>query len=260
MTTVKASRSKKLSRAPGQFLAEERERFLEWGVLYILIIGATWGLVFIEVLNWYTKEKTNPWYFVLIAIPVTMFSLIRLACIRQKMRNFSQGIQGERMVADFLWEHVVPKGYFLLNDITVDFGNIDHVLVGPNGVFCIETKMLSKLEGQRNDISVEGGYILVNGARLNRPDPIQQVTRLSRTLEELISKRTQIKVCVNPIVVFPECWFENCYIMYQGVRVLNPAYIRNFVLKYCKQTLDESAIRNIHQGLKDYVKDQRGNE
>ena len=262
MTTVKASRSKKLSRAPGQFLTEEKERRFDGVLFYILAIGMAWLMAILEVMNWFSKEKLNPWLFVAVAVIVTAFSLYKLIRFMKEVRTINQGIHGERIVADFLWEKIVPNGYFLLNDVPGDFGNIDHVLIGKTGVFCLETKMFSKRDdGQPNKISVESGSLRRNGAKLSR-DPIKQVIGLTQALEGLIGKRTQIKVRPIPVVVFPGCWFQDRdrYLVHQGVRVLNPAYIENFVLEYNKPTLAADAVRAIHQGLNDYVKDQRGND
>ena len=47
---------------------------------------------------------------------------------------------GEKVVADSL--DTLPQDYFVFNDVNLpkSQGNIDHVVVGPNGIFVIETK------------------------------------------------------------------------------------------------------------------------
>lgn len=49
------------------------------------------------------------------------------------------GIRGEERVAGFLSE-LEPDGYRVLHDVDLERKNADHVLVGPTGVYVIETK------------------------------------------------------------------------------------------------------------------------
>lgn len=50
-----------------------------------------------------------------------------------------RGIQGEERVAELL-AGLEPNGYLAIHDLDIGRGNADHVLVGPTGVFVIETK------------------------------------------------------------------------------------------------------------------------
>ena len=61
-----------------------------------------------------------------------------------KYGRYMGGSQGEKRVTRVLRESL-SDDYFLINDLQlfdVRKGNIDHVVVGPNGVFVIETKNL----------------------------------------------------------------------------------------------------------------------
>lgn len=59
-------------------------------------------------------------------------------------RNTKQGMEGEKRVIEFL-KSKLNGNYFLINDVVYvnDNGkkvNIDHIVLGPNGIFAIETK------------------------------------------------------------------------------------------------------------------------
>lgn len=58
----------------------------------------------------------------------------------QRYLHYSSGYEGERKVVEQLIG--LNDDYSLINDIKVpnSFGNIDHVLLSPNGIFVIETK------------------------------------------------------------------------------------------------------------------------
>jgi hypothetical protein len=54
---------------------------------------------------------------------------------------YSGGLKGEQQVAKTLKENL-NDDYYLLNDAHFhdDYGDVDHILLGPNGIFVIETK------------------------------------------------------------------------------------------------------------------------
>jgi len=54
--------------------------------------------------------------------------------------SFRRGIQGERKVSEKL--QYLSDEFFVLNDLALrpNSGNIDHVVLGPTGIFAIETK------------------------------------------------------------------------------------------------------------------------
>ena len=52
---------------------------------------------------------------------------------------WSQGAEGEELVGEIL-ESLVADGWQVIHDISFGRGNIDHVVVGPGGLYCISTK------------------------------------------------------------------------------------------------------------------------
>jgi len=74
----------------------------------------------------------------------------------KKYLNCRQGMKGEKRVRQFL-ESKLNDTYYLINDIEYvnDRGgkeNIDHIVLGPNGIFAIETK------DYRGKITCKGSY------------------------------------------------------------------------------------------------------
>lgn len=61
----------------------------------------------------------------------------------QKGYSWEKGLEGENLVADYL--NTLPKDYFVYNDVNLPGkrGNIDHVVIGPTGIYVIETKNYS---------------------------------------------------------------------------------------------------------------------
>ena len=70
--------------------------------------------------------------------------------------DLRKGARGEVVVGFILAD--LPESFCVINDLTTRFGNIDHVVVGPTGVFAIDTKTW------RGIISADGkGELLLNG-------------------------------------------------------------------------------------------------
>ena len=70
------------------------------------------------------------------------------------IERWREGAEGEKATAKAL-RGLVRSGWTLVNDIDWGKGNIDHVLIGPAGVFVLETKKL------RGICSVERGMLSV---------------------------------------------------------------------------------------------------
>lgn len=57
----------------------------------------------------------------------------------KRSMNYRKGIYGEKRVSKTLKE--LDSSYYLLEDVKISkYGNIDHIVLGPNGIFVIETK------------------------------------------------------------------------------------------------------------------------
>lgn len=60
---------------------------------------------------------------------------------RKNYRTFKKGFDGEQKVSDYI-ESKLSDNYYLINDVKrLDgYGNIDHIILAPNGIFVLETK------------------------------------------------------------------------------------------------------------------------
>jgi len=108
------------------------------------------------------------------------------------------GIKGERAVTEALQE--LDDSYYLIDDIRLPGrrGNIDHILLSPKGVFCLETKNWT------GDIRCNGDEWSKRGKRRIYPvDSVsKQACKNASDLGEIIRKRLNIGVPITPICVF----------------------------------------------------------
>jgi hypothetical protein len=215
-------------RTPGQSLDEEISRLIDedaatyifGGLFAIALAGLEWFRSFLGA-------PPQPVPFTLLAIAVVIVVAWKITRVRRKVRALRLGRDGERFVGQFL-ESLREQGFQVFHDVPGEGFNVDHVIVGPQGVFTIETKTISKPARGDAKISFDGQSISIAGFQPDR-NPITQAKAQSRWLRELIAQSTGRKVEVWPVVVFPGWYVEHAQGAYREIWVLNhealPAFI-----------------------------------
>ncbi len=154
----------------------------------------------------------------------------RVVALIDRRRNTVLGLFGERVVAEHLESlklsghrvfHDVPAGDPPAGSTTPPF-NLDHVVVGPAGVFAIETKTRRK---GRARVGFMAHEIIYDGRALAYPwgedqHGLEQAARQSAWLAQYLQTQLGRPIPVHPLLVFPG-WM----IIRKGrgaVNVLNP--------------------------------------
>jgi hypothetical protein len=154
---------------------------------------------------------THPWLFGALFVS----SLISLTVYWKKglrrVESFFRGARGEERVANIL--AALPDGYHVFNDFEAGGDHVDHVVVGPTGVFSIETKWW------RGAVEIVEGHVLVNGALPSR-DPVAQTQREADRVRTAI-KKIGFDVTVVPVVCFASDTFAARIAQCGSVKVLN---------------------------------------
>jgi hypothetical protein len=104
------------------------------------------------------------------------------------------------VVAQYL-EWFRSANFFVFHDIPSGDANVDHVLIGPKGVFTIETKTHSKPARGEYKVTVVDGEVRANGLMLDR-NPQLQAKAQANWLRNFLAE-SQFNVQVWPLVAFP---------------------------------------------------------
>jgi Nuclease-related domain len=181
---------------------------------------------------------------------MTMIAIWRILKLVKRRKNLRLGFSGERAVGEEL-NKLMLDGFQVFHDVPFDKYNIDHVIVGPSGVFAVETKTRRKLElekpvtGDEHRIVLYGGKVLFPSGHKEEKS-LEQARWNARTLSKFLTSSTGEKVEVQPILTYPG-WFVESGDS-SDVGVLNPKMIRNFVVRNGPAVLSEQRIRQIvHQ-------------
>jgi hypothetical protein len=110
-------------------------------------------------------------------------------------RSWMKGDEGEKLVSLYLED--LPSGYFTLNDVNIPGGkgNFDHIVIGPAGIFLIETKNYSgffKIYG--ND------WFSRSSSQKMKRNPGNQVRLNALDLSKFLNKKFGRKIWVNGVV------------------------------------------------------------
>jgi hypothetical protein len=132
-----------------------------------------------------------------------LLSLVPLAAFYYYMRNYrvyNAGWAGEKQVTNLLSSKLSDE-YLLLNGLYLrnGGGDIDHVVLGPNGVFILETKNWS------GDITCNGDEWQRRGKNSFKTSPSLQVKRNAAKIKHIIDSSPALRsigVTVEGIVVF----------------------------------------------------------
>jgi hypothetical protein len=203
----------KLLRGPGETLsrklAELDERFV-YEVLIALLIPLFVGISLAQIATHLdgTAQLVGLGIAALALFVTLFFVLRRLVNGIDRWRNTWLGCYGERVVAESL-EELKPQGFRIFHDVPAGDAknpfNIDHVIVGPSGVFAVETKTRRKgraRAGFAEHQIIYDGQVLAypwGEDRYGLDQAARQAVWLQSWLEQLIGQ----PVRVQPILTFP---------------------------------------------------------
>lgn len=139
-----------------------------------------------------------------------------LSRVQNRIERSFKGARGEERVAGIL--KALPTDYHVFNDFVACKRHVDHVVVGPTGVFAVETKFW---EGK---VSLEEGHILLDGQLPDR-EPLVQAQREAKLVKTELAELGW-KGPVTPILTFASDNFEASIAETKGVVILNSNQLR----------------------------------
>jgi len=139
-----------------------------------------------------------------VALLVSMFVISRYVLPLLERRDV--GASAEEQVGGLLDQLV---GWRVIHDASLGRGNVDHILIGPTGVFTVETK--------------------------SRPDPVRVSSVHGATLRQAHAQRRAVEAItglkVEPLLVFSRAWVDRPLARRKGVRVLPARMLLGYVTR-----------------------------
>jgi hypothetical protein len=119
-------------------------------------------------------------FIALIAVVLLLLKLISSIVdkLEKKRMAFRKGATGEAVVGSVL--EGLPDSYGVIHDLKTSYGNIDHLVIGPTGVYVIDSK------NWRGTVTADGsGELLLNGRPTRKPEVKNFLRRLMGIKDKL---------------------------------------------------------------------------
>lgn len=235
---------------PGSSLRGEIIDVLASAMIWIIVGAMLLGTMVQAWIEYIWPPKPNPVLWTVIFVIVGTVCVFK---VRRKwliMADIGLGLQGEQAVAEAL-DELRELGYKVYHDLKEDGYNIDHVVIGPGGVFAIETKTRRKRGNQ--SVVFDGEKVLVGGFTPDR-DPIAQAQASARRVRDILKEQTGKDVWVKPVVLFPG-WYVEIRKRPTGLFVGNEKlFVKSFVYEHSKVVYTREEVGEIARGMERYLR------
>ena len=248
-----------LLRAPGQSLLKEIDALSEEIALYAVYLFLGPLTLYSAYISWlyFGRKPLTPFDLGLLALTTAAmigFSLLRMAKRMPQRRRKRLGYDGEVAVGQALNE-LIREGYYIYHDVPADGFNIDHVVVGPQGVFAVETKARSKPNGKNR---LQDATVEYNGRVLYFPQgtdtrTIAQAEKQAKWLSSWIGSAVGEPVAVRAIVALPG-WFVK-RTSADGISVVNPKQFGSLFKHIQPRSLSGEAVQRVVHQLEQKCRD-----
>ncbi len=159
-------------------------------------------------------------------------------------RCLKKGMLGERLVEEQL-DEIRKSGFDVFHDFVLKdergTENIDHIIVGPSGIFTLETKNWSAKGVPQDDRITFDGEVLKIGSHRQADKVLKQPRRQAAKLQSILQPVTQEPLWVVPILCFWDRYVQLTRFNPTGLQVVNQRGISSFILareqKYSPETV-----------------------
>ena len=227
----------------GQSLKKYKRQFIAIflaSFFLALVIGIWLGL------------SLNKHSYVWTAISIFVIALIFVLTIRltdkvsdrleRERINFRKGAAGEELVGYIL--KGFPEDYVVIYGVETRFGDIDHIVVGPSGVYAIDTK------NWRGVVTADGkGELLLNGKPTDKP-AIRNLIRAIMTIKDEIKFHSTFSPYIHALLVFPAARVEAKWGQTESVHCVRADQLYKYIVENKKgKKLSKKEIDAISQAF-----------
>ena len=252
--------SKSIYRPPGYQLFKaieaEREKFNE--ALLLMVVAGPFVFSVLAAQWLFSNSGINvvsSAAFIIFLLVVTVWGSKKLLSHAKRLQVLKLGYECELATGQEL-DQLMRFGFHVFHDVPADGFNIDHLVVGPTGVFSVETKGRSKPKAE-NEGDKASYKVVYQGGVLHFPswqetEPLEQAKRQAEWVSKWLSDSCGFHVNSSPVVIFPGWFIERK--TRPDVPILALGAMSNFFTKYRVQSLQESHIKQVVYQVEQKVK------
>ncbi|MGA8364346.1 MAG: nuclease-related domain-containing protein [Solirubrobacteraceae bacterium] len=167
-----------------------------------------------------------------VGLLVAMFVVLRY--VIPLVERHDRGATGEEQVGSLL-KGLEGRGWHAIHDASLGNGNVDHILIGPAGVFTVETK------SHPGPVRVAR----IHGATIGQ----------AKAQQRAIARVTGVEV--EPLIVYSRAWIDRPLARRKGVRVL-PARMLPRYLDRRRAMLSSEQVEQVQARVAAALHEHRG--
>jgi len=192
------------------------------------LLRAFWPLLLICLITGYLLRALFPF-------PELSLSVV-LAWGDRRLGNFLKGAKGEEWVAHEL--SFLSSEYAIFNGLGLGGGkqNFDHIVVGPAGIFVVETK------NWKGSVEFRGGKLYAGGKEPSRP-PLRQVKAATAELVAWLDDAGRGDIPVHSVLCFISTQLPEEIMNVNGVVVCNGPRL----VEVLQETFDEPIAETLRE-------------
>jgi hypothetical protein len=244
----------------GRYVSDEaaRQRRIILGVAFtvIALLGLLLGVIMSSFLP---LEWMAPWAR-LALMSVAIFAIVavdawgeqKLDSAQRRSDAMLRGAAGEIVVGNILAG--LPDDYHVINDLSTPTGNIDHVVIGPKGVFLLDAK------NWRGVVAADdNGELLLNGRPTDKPHVQQYAGRVMLVQSEVIRRSPGTDAFFNAVFVFTAARIEAKWGCTGKVHCVRDDELQKYIVsKECSKELKPAEVAALARVFLDLAKLDKG--
>lgn len=186
---------------PGEYSHDRNKRMVMFKLnAVVMTIG-----VYAFLVGYFLGRVRSPWILLAVALSLAGMSLLTRIVqpwwdqTEKERKKFLRGAQGEAMIGWLLED--LPDDWYVFHGLQLQSGgDLDHIAVGPGGVYYISTKNLRGL------ISTDSAGRVVYNTKPT--DLVQRTLRQAMALRERLVAILGADVYVNAVLAVPFAWID----------------------------------------------------
>ncbi len=220
------------------------------------LLRTQWPLLIVVALTGYLLRAAIPVPAIGSTLAGVLFFTLAVAVAaaanhsRNRLQAFLKGAKGEELVARALV--LLPETFTVFHGLAAHSqgivsqggGDLDHVVVGPAGVFVIETKNWT------GTIAIKDGKLTYDGVVPSRP-PLAQVKQAATVLRNQLQSAVGEDIEISPILCFASNPLSSGQQGAAGVLVCNADQLTHLILGTRETPLSDVTQRMIIEVLKE---------
>ena len=253
LKSLRPSFKTNLLRIPGGSLLRRLDNLNEQINLYLVYVIILPLIIYSALISYSYFQAELPsltviWISATLCIALIAYLVFKLVGLISQRKCTRLGYEGELAVGQEL-NQLMLHGYRVYHDFPADTFNLDHIVVGPKGVFAVETKTRLKgtasKSGQEATVTYDGRMLTFADA--SDFETIEQAEQQAEWLSNWLTTGTGEPIAVRAIVTLPGWVVKRTSA--DGIPVVNPGQFTSLFEHIKPRPVSETMLNSIKDQL-----------